>query len=326
MISADILRAEAPIDDCWNRIGIRGDQSCERLVEYIHCRNCPVHAQAAADLLDRIRVVPADASLNLTENAAQVVSALAPEAVNEGRSDDRSGAANAANLAAQEAFLLFRVADEWFGLAARFISQVANASVIHSLPRVRSKDVLGLTNVRGQLTVCVSLARLLDLPEGSPQNAAGASTRAHTPAASDAAGRSNALGAGGVAGRSNALGASGRANASHASGAGAVVGSVGSVGSVGTIGSVGSVTPRFIVARDIDSSAGRERRSEEVTVFPVDEVFGIERFSRAAHRVVPATLAHASAAHTRSLLAWKGRTVGVLDGSLLFETLRRSLG
>ena len=28
----------APIDDCWNRIGVRGDASCARLVEYVHCR------------------------------------------------------------------------------------------------------------------------------------------------------------------------------------------------------------------------------------------------------------------------------------------------
>ncbi len=36
------------VDDCWNRIGVRGDRSCPKLAEHIHCRNCPVHAAAAS--------------------------------------------------------------------------------------------------------------------------------------------------------------------------------------------------------------------------------------------------------------------------------------
>ena len=40
------------IDDCWNRIGVRGDQSCPLLIEHIHCRNCALYAAAAIRLLD----------------------------------------------------------------------------------------------------------------------------------------------------------------------------------------------------------------------------------------------------------------------------------
>lgn len=40
-------------DDCWNRIGVRGDNSCERLAQYVRCLNCPVFEQAAARMLDR---------------------------------------------------------------------------------------------------------------------------------------------------------------------------------------------------------------------------------------------------------------------------------
>ena len=25
--------------DCWNRIGVAGDQSCEKLAAHVHCRN-----------------------------------------------------------------------------------------------------------------------------------------------------------------------------------------------------------------------------------------------------------------------------------------------
>src|SRR6185437_11805294 len=45
--------AQTAIDDCWNRIGVRGDFSCPKLETYIHCRNCPVHAAAGTVLLDR---------------------------------------------------------------------------------------------------------------------------------------------------------------------------------------------------------------------------------------------------------------------------------
>ena len=34
--------SRSTIDDCWNRIGVRGDASCPKLDDYVHCRNCPV--------------------------------------------------------------------------------------------------------------------------------------------------------------------------------------------------------------------------------------------------------------------------------------------
>jgi chemotaxis-related protein WspD len=43
----------APIDDCWNRIGVSGDQSCARLEQHIHCRNCDVVSNAAQRNLQR---------------------------------------------------------------------------------------------------------------------------------------------------------------------------------------------------------------------------------------------------------------------------------
>jgi chemotaxis-related protein WspD len=30
------------LDDCWNRIGVRGDGSCRELEQHIHCHNCSV--------------------------------------------------------------------------------------------------------------------------------------------------------------------------------------------------------------------------------------------------------------------------------------------
>jgi len=45
--------SETATDDCWNRIGVHGDNSCTELRQHIHCRRCPVYATAATALLDR---------------------------------------------------------------------------------------------------------------------------------------------------------------------------------------------------------------------------------------------------------------------------------
>ena len=39
--------------DCWNHIGVSGDQSCPELETFIHCRNCHVFAAAARTFFDR---------------------------------------------------------------------------------------------------------------------------------------------------------------------------------------------------------------------------------------------------------------------------------
>ena len=44
--------ARAGLNDCWNKIGVRGDGSCPELERHAHCRNCPVYSAAAAQLLD----------------------------------------------------------------------------------------------------------------------------------------------------------------------------------------------------------------------------------------------------------------------------------
>jgi chemotaxis-related protein WspD len=128
------------IDDCWNRIGVMGDASCPELIHHIHCRNCPVYAAAARRLLD----VPAPAGERdfWTERFA---STKAPA-----RDDGRST-------------LIFRSAQEWFGLPTTACVEVAGLRPIRTLPHRRDPAVMGLANVRGELMVCVSLAVFLRL-------------------------------------------------------------------------------------------------------------------------------------------------------------------
>lgn len=126
------------VDDCWNRIGVRGDRSCPRLAEYIHCRNCPVHAAAAISLLDRYALSSETADLDPMESPEPAVEEGSPH-------------------------LIFRLGEEWLGLPTRALAEVAPACVVHSLPHQRSPALLGVANVRGTLVACISLGELLGL-------------------------------------------------------------------------------------------------------------------------------------------------------------------
>src|SRR5262245_55890673 len=112
LIASDQLPA---VDDCRNRIGVHGDKSCERLAEHVHCRNCTVHAAAATLLLDRYALA--------REDAAHVESPA-----DDGRE--------------RRSTLVFRLGEEWLGLATRSLVEVAAISPIHSLPHQRSMALL----------------------------------------------------------------------------------------------------------------------------------------------------------------------------------------
>jgi chemotaxis-related protein WspD len=146
-----LARASVVIDDCWNRIGIRGDGSCERLENYLHCRNCPVHEAAAAALLDR--PLPAGTL------APAIDYAHAPSRT---ARDERHGT---------ESVLVFRLGDEWLALPTPVFRQVAVTRPIHRLPHRTRSIVLGVVNIEGALLVCVSLAGMLGIEPASTDDA-----------------------------------------------------------------------------------------------------------------------------------------------------------
>ncbi len=124
------------IDDCWNRIGIHGDKSCPLLEEHIHCRNCSVYSAAATRLLDRYSL----------------------------QQDQREAVVSKVEIDVKtRSLLMFRLGEEWLGLATRTLVEVAPLQAIHSLPHQRSRALLGVANVRGALVACLSLVELLEL-------------------------------------------------------------------------------------------------------------------------------------------------------------------
>jgi chemotaxis-related protein WspD len=143
---AELPISDAPaatINDCWNKIGVRGDASCPELKQYGHCRNCPVFASAALTLLDR--ELPAG-------YAAEWMGYISQKRGSVKRGERQSA-------------VLFRLGAEWFALPTIVVDEVAELRRVHTLPHRRGGMLLGLVNVQGELIVCVSLAKMLGLED-----------------------------------------------------------------------------------------------------------------------------------------------------------------
>jgi len=132
------------LDACWKRIGVQGDQSCRELPRHSHCRNCPEFSRQAALLLDR--EAPAGAPLSALP--------AIPEPTERGQS-----------------VTIFRLGAEWFALPTLMLDEIVTPRAVHSLPHRRDPGLLGLVNVRGELVVCVSIARAVlgDAAIAAPQ-------------------------------------------------------------------------------------------------------------------------------------------------------------
>jgi chemotaxis-related protein WspD len=152
-------RSSVVIDDCWNRIGVRGDRSCPELQEHAHCRNCPVQRAVAAELL--AHPVPGEYAAVWTEHVSRPVQAAALDTASS---------------------VIFRVGTEWLALPAAAIQEVSNLRPVHRVPHRTSGVLLGVVNVRGELLICVSLARVFGIEsEAAPASAAPGAAAPGTP-------------------------------------------------------------------------------------------------------------------------------------------------
>jgi chemotaxis signal transduction protein len=129
---------DAPIDTCWRTIGTGGDRTCPRLAEYVRCVNCPVYHDTAQALLARLPVQLDDLPTD---------DAVAP-----------------AQAGTRFNVLSFRLQGERLAMPTRVLDEVGELRPVHAVPHRRRGALLGLVNVRGVLTPCVSLARVLSLP------------------------------------------------------------------------------------------------------------------------------------------------------------------
>ena len=142
------LDTPRPMTDCWQHIGVWGNNSCGELKAHLHCRNCPTYAAAAMRLLDSRP--PAGYRHEWTEHIA----VKAPVA--------DTGTP----------LLVFRIGDDWLALAIGVMEEVGESRHIHTLPHRREGVLLGVVNVRGELLACVSVGRLLGVEKGKGPNSA----------------------------------------------------------------------------------------------------------------------------------------------------------
>ena len=143
----------AGIEDCWNRIGVVGDQSCEKLERYVHCRNCDVYAGAAQRNLQRL--VGDDYKKDWAEHFRQAATDT---------------------QALDASCLVFRIGREWLSLPTRLFVSVAPQAKPHRLPHRATPGLIGIVNVGGTLYPCMSLAALL----GVDDSEGAAATHRHT--------------------------------------------------------------------------------------------------------------------------------------------------
>jgi chemotaxis-related protein WspD len=62
-----------------------------------------------------------------------------------------------------DSVLIFRIGKEWLSVSSRFVDEMTESGPIHRLPQHRSRTVMGVANVRGQLVICISLAEFLHI-------------------------------------------------------------------------------------------------------------------------------------------------------------------
>jgi chemotaxis-related protein WspD len=253
---------DAPVHDCWNMIGVAGNGTCRELHRFVHCRNCPVYAVAGRRLLDRPLSV--EYRCERTQQYA---------------------AAKRLSQPARTSLVLFRLGSEWLALPTTAFQEVAPQRPIHTLPHRQRGLVLGLVNIRGELLICVSVARLLGLePAARPSH-----PETRRPAAWVSTPDLPARPAG-----------TGRELEKRPHGPPAPP--------------LDSAFRLLVVQWNGDRF-----------VFPVDEVHGIHRLPTDEIKEPPATISKSAFTHTRGVFTWRERTVGFLNPDSLFSALNRNL-
>lgn len=135
-------RSANETDDCWNRIGVRGDRSCERLQSLAHCRHCDIHAEAARSIMQR--TVPESYGLEWADYYAR---------------------AEADRKVLDRSVLVFRIGAEWLALPSAVALGVAEVARPHAVPHRRGGVLAGIVSVKGTIYPCMSLAALLGIAD-----------------------------------------------------------------------------------------------------------------------------------------------------------------
>lgn len=135
--------------DCWKKIGVSGDGSCPRLVEFGHCRNCPEYAQAGRSLFDRD--IPAGFREEWSKALAGAKETEIPGAIS---------------------VVVFRLGDEFLALKTDVFVRALEPRPVHRVPFRTNRVFQGIVNVDGVLLPCLSVAEIMGMPPPGPESSA----------------------------------------------------------------------------------------------------------------------------------------------------------
>lgn len=142
---------ELVINDCWNKIGVLGDRSCEQLTEVIHCYECPVYAAVGDTLLER------EPPTDYLENWLNI---LEENTISRDISDSNDVIIRTAEAIS---IMIFRLGNELLSLPVKMLQEITHPVVIQPLPHRSNELFIGLVNIRGETLLCASLSHLLNI-------------------------------------------------------------------------------------------------------------------------------------------------------------------
>jgi chemotaxis-related protein WspD len=129
-----------PLVDCWNSIGVKGDRSCEKLREAIHCHNCAVFADAARTFLDR--PAPPGYLNEITDALSRTADARARDSLS---------------------VVVFEIGDQLLAIDTHAVVEVTSPRAPHRVGHRTGRIFAGVVNIHGQLELCCSLGGLLQI-------------------------------------------------------------------------------------------------------------------------------------------------------------------
>lgn len=146
------IHTDKAFNDCWHRIGVWGREQprCPRLDEVVHCHNCDVYH--AASRLVYQRDLPEAYQLDWT-------TLLATEKKH--------------NEVKKGSIVVFRLGDEWVGLASVHLKEISEIRPIHRLPHNKSKFLRGVVNIGGEIELCFSMGSILGIQKAVQEESRG---------------------------------------------------------------------------------------------------------------------------------------------------------
>lgn len=135
--------------NCWNTIGVWGDgqEKCERLSEFVHCRNCDVFSMAGRGVFEK--TPPAG---YLKQWQKEILS----------KKEEREKG--------DVSVMVFRLGNEWLALPVENLQEVVETRSVHRIPHNEGVYILGVVNVGGEINTCYSLMNLLEIEENIERN------------------------------------------------------------------------------------------------------------------------------------------------------------